>query len=91
MHVAGRDITDYIKSRGLKPTDKFLDFGCGALRNGIWLIKYLDAGNYYGIEHDKLMFEAGRDYELPLNGLQVPSFLHVSQTETTAKYFSILQ
>ena len=68
---SGRDITDYIKGRGLQPKEKFLDFGSGALRNGIWLIKYLDTGNYYGIEHNTSMFEAGRDYELVLNGLQV--------------------
>lgn len=41
---------DFLKARGLVPTDRFLDIGCGTLRGGVPLIRYLDAGNYFGID-----------------------------------------
>jgi len=31
-----------------------------------------DAGHYYGVERDRAMYDAGRTYEVALNGLQVP-------------------
>ena len=50
---------DFLKSRGLKPTDTFLDVGCGCLRGGLHLISYLDAGNYYGIDASQGMLDIG--------------------------------
>ena len=41
---------DFLISRGLKPHHVFLDIACGSLRAGRFLIPYLDAGNYLGIE-----------------------------------------
>jgi len=35
---------------GLCANHKLLDFGCGSLRVGRFLIQYLNTGNYYGIE-----------------------------------------
>jgi cyclopropane fatty-acyl-phospholipid synthase-like methyltransferase len=39
-----------LKTVGLLPNHKLLDFGCGALRFGLLGIDYLDDGNYYGID-----------------------------------------
>ena len=61
---------EYLLSRGLKRTDKVLDFGCGSGRLGIWLIKYLDEGNYYGIDIKKDRIKAFSQYEVPLHSLE---------------------
>ena len=41
---------DYLVKHGLRPTDRVLEIGCGNLRAGRFLIKYLEPGNYYGID-----------------------------------------
>lgn len=41
---------DALKSIGLKPQHRLLDFGCGAMRLGLSAIEYLDDGNYYGVD-----------------------------------------
>ena len=46
----GRLQFDFLRARGLKPAHRPLDIGCGCLRGGIHAIKYLDAGNYYGLD-----------------------------------------
>eukprot|EP01006_Ploeotia_vitrea_P059900 TRINITY_DN74972_c0_g1_i1.p1 TRINITY_DN74972_c0_g1~~TRINITY_DN74972_c0_g1_i1.p1 ORF type:complete len:314 (-),score=40.54 TRINITY_DN74972_c0_g1_i1:279-1220(-) len=65
----GRDNFEFLKQH-VNPTDRLLDFGCGALRLGIWLIDYLDTGNYYGVEYNTEMYQAGIDYELKLHDLE---------------------
>jgi hypothetical protein len=44
---------------GLYPDSKVLDFGCGCLRGGYWLIHFLDPGCYCGIEPDTTCLDAG--------------------------------
>lgn len=44
---------------GLYPDSKILDFGCGCLRGGYWLIHFLEPGCYFGIEPNRTMLEAG--------------------------------
>ena len=44
---------------GLKVTDSLLDLGCGAMRGGKFLLKYLDAKGYYGIEPNKALLKKG--------------------------------
>jgi SAM-dependent methyltransferase len=46
--------------RGLTPDAHVIDVGCGALRAGYWLIHFLDAGHYHGIEPTKERVEATR-------------------------------
>lgn len=41
---------NFLKNYGLKEIHKFVDIGCGTLRGGIPIIKYLNNENYYGIE-----------------------------------------
>ena len=46
----GTDQFEYLKRHGLKPEHVILDYGCGYLRAGIHLIKYLVAGHYVGVD-----------------------------------------
>lgn len=47
-----------------------LEFGCGALSTGIWLIEYLRPGKYFGMEPVKWLFGQGGHR---LGGVQGPS------------------
>ncbi len=50
---------DFLKAQGLKPFHKFLDIGCGCLRGGLYYIRYLEEGNYYGLDVNTSLIEAG--------------------------------
>lgn len=50
----------FMKAAGLQPHHKLLDIGCGALRGGIHFIDYLRPGNYYGLDINASLLEAGR-------------------------------
>lgn len=41
---------DFLRKEGLLPSHRLLDIGCGTLRGGRHLIRYLDAGRYTGTE-----------------------------------------
>jgi hypothetical protein len=47
---------------GLQPESKVLDIGCGCLRTGYWLIHFLDADGYHGIEPARQRVEYGLKY-----------------------------
>jgi cyclopropane fatty-acyl-phospholipid synthase-like methyltransferase len=64
----GRLQFEFLRARGLKPNHRLLDIGCGSLRGGIHAIEYLEAGNYYGLDINPSLIEAGR-HELKLAGL----------------------
>ncbi len=51
---------DFLIESGLKPTQKLLDIGCGCLRGGVHYIDYLDNGNYYGLDINASLIEAGK-------------------------------
>lgn len=55
---------DYLISRGLKPHHTFIDIGCGSFRAGRFIIDYLDSGNYYGVDANQSVIQAGYDKEL---------------------------
>ena len=44
----------------MRPSDVVVDYGCGTLREGIHLIRYLDAGRYIGLDIDERVLNAGR-------------------------------
>ena len=60
----GRRQYHFLVSVGLKPNHKFLDVACGALRLGQFLIPYLEAANYFGIEGEEALVVAGLKDEL---------------------------
>lgn len=54
----------FMREKGLKPSDVFIDVGCGSLRGGVHFIPYLEAGNYLGIEKQAELLEAGVQHEI---------------------------
>ena len=51
---------EFLKQFGLQSHHKLLDIGCGSLRGGIHFIKYLDRGNYYGLDINASLIEAAK-------------------------------
>ena len=47
---------------GLQPESKVLDIGCGCLRAAYWLVHFLDADGYHGIEPARQRIEWGLKY-----------------------------
>jgi SAM-dependent methyltransferase len=60
---------DFLVAQGLKPHHTLLDIGCGSLRAGVKLIKYLDTGNYFGTDLNEPLLSVGYDIELAKEGL----------------------
>jgi hypothetical protein len=56
---------DFLLSRGLEPHHVLLDIACGSLRGGVHFIRYLDPGNYLGIEKEKALIKRALARELP--------------------------
>jgi SAM-dependent methyltransferase len=48
--IMGPRVLAYVKAAGLEPRHRLLDFGCGTLRTGRYLIRYLDPGRYVGVD-----------------------------------------
>lgn len=51
---------EFLIKSGLKPNHKLLDIGCGCLRGGLYYLKYLDEGNYFGLDINHSLIEAGK-------------------------------
>ena len=54
----GRLQFDFLKEAGLRPENRMLDVGCGTLRGGRHFIRYLNEGNYTGIDISPACLEA---------------------------------
>ena len=67
--MLGKYIYDYLIQRGIQPSDKILDFGCGSGRLGIWLIKFLNQNNYFGMDAHHRSLKAFGEYEIPFHEL----------------------
>jgi len=65
----GRARLGVLRTHGLEPTDDFLELGCGALRSGVPVIRYLDVGRYVGVDRDAELLRQARAVEIPRNGL----------------------
>lgn len=50
---------EYLKKQGMQPHHRLLDFGCGTLRTGLFVIPYLDPGNYVGVDISETRIEKG--------------------------------
>lgn len=86
-HYSGGNVRDFEKvgrhtfqtllANGLEPSHRVLDFGCGSLRNGYWLMRFLDSGNYYGIEPVEKGVRAGLKHLIgpELETFKQPTFL----------------
>ncbi len=55
----GRMIFEVLLAEGLIPSSRLLDVGCGAVRLGYWVLRFLDPGRYFGIEPNIEMRDAG--------------------------------
>ena len=55
----GRELLIYLLNAGLNPDSRIVDIGCGVLRGGYWLIHFLDADCYCGIEPHTKRLEMG--------------------------------
>ena len=51
---------EFLKQNGLSAHQTLIDIGCGALRCGIPIIRYLDAGNYFGLDLNSSLIEAAK-------------------------------
>lgn len=60
----GKTQVDFLREHGMRPEHRFVDIGCGSFRGGRFTIDYLDAGNYYGVDANRTVIEAGYDLEL---------------------------
>lgn len=50
---------DFLINQGLLPHHKILDVGCGCLRGGLHFVNYLNSGNYFGIDLNQSLLDAG--------------------------------
>lgn len=58
----------FLLSHGLKSHHALLDIGCGSLRGGVHFVRYLNKGNYVGVDIGAELLVAGRK-ELENEGL----------------------
>ncbi len=49
----------WFKAMALRPRDKVIEYGCGSLRLGAHFIRYLDRGNFLGLDVVDGFFELG--------------------------------
>ena len=68
--AVGRCLFESVVAAGVRPEHRVLDFACGALRIGVWLIPYLNEGNYFGVDSHLPSLEAAVSYEVPLHALE---------------------
>lgn len=59
VHNMGQWQLEFLKSHGLKPSHSLLDVGCGDLRGGILFVRYLERGNYTGVDQAEIAIRQG--------------------------------
>jgi SAM-dependent methyltransferase len=65
----GRVQLEFLQSQGLTPQSTLLDVGCGSLRAGVHLVRFLEPGGYYGMDADASLLRVALEEELPRAGL----------------------
>ena len=55
---AGERHLAFLREQGLRSSDRVLDVGCGCLRTGVKLLKYLEADRYVGVDSDSGLIES---------------------------------
>jgi hypothetical protein len=61
---------DFLCSQGLRPSSRLIDIGCACLHGGTHFVKFLEAGNYYGVDINQSLLDAGYDLELKHGNVQ---------------------
>ncbi len=65
----------FLRSLGLRPSDRCVDYGCGSLRIGMHLIDYLDRGAYWGVDVTDRFYADGRTLLAPhVEAVKAPRF-----------------
>jgi len=77
---AGRFTLKSMLQAGLRPEHRVLDLGCGVLRVGYWLIRFLDPDRYFGLEKHTKYVEIGLKHAVgpELQALKRPQF-HIAE------------
>lgn len=60
---------ELLKRFGLAPSSRLLDIGCGSFRGGRHFIEYLNSANYFGLDNNQSLLDAGYAKELMPVGL----------------------
>ena len=60
----GRLQLRFLRGQGLQPRHRLLDIGCGSLRGGVHLIRFLDPGRYAGVDKEPVLLRLGAEHEL---------------------------
>jgi SAM-dependent methyltransferase len=60
---------EFLISQGLEPHHLVLDIGCGSLRAGLPLTRFLEPSGYYGIDISESLIETGYQQEIVTAGL----------------------
>lgn len=61
---------EYLVAKALQPEHRLLDIGCGCLRGGVRFIRYLAPANYFGVDINQSLLDAGYNVELAQASLQ---------------------
>jgi SAM-dependent methyltransferase len=89
-----RDQLIVLLMEGLNPESYVLDIGCGCLRAGVWLIHFLEAGRYFGIEPNTRALEAAAEFnqvfEVPL-AKKSPTFSTIDTFELETAFSQAVQ
>lgn len=85
---SGRGVFKFLCREGLKPSEVCVDYGCGSLRIGQHLMRYLDPGNYWGLDVTDRFLKLG----IPLVGQETIEYarphLHVIDPEVLQRLAS---
>lgn len=68
-NLRGTAQLDFLLDMGLQRHSRVLDVGCGPLRAGIPLIRYLNDGCYTGFDYNQCFIDGGR-HEVKINYLE---------------------
>ena len=63
------------------PHHKILDIGCGSLRGGRFIIKYLNSECYYGLEKEAKLVAAAIEHTVPDDELDLDDFILIQNGE----------
>lgn len=73
-HNLGLWQLETLKKMGLKPDQDFLDIGCGDLKGGVPLVRFLDSSRYVGVEQNSYVVDQGVSNLAEKDVLKSPEF-----------------